>query len=136
MESAKITGQKISLKELDKYGQVNLRSSKVSKSLIQDGGKLKPIKSTEAKTIAQNGGLNTRSRHALPSLGGNSSNRSRLVIRDNAMGTTEVISKTPSKPKMITASLRNAKASLDGKLKKNKNMEASSNGTPLGIMQS
>ena len=110
LESAKITGQKLSLRELDKFGQVNLRSSKVSKSLVQDGGKLKPIKSTETKTIVglsiNNGSAfsssNQRSRHALNSIGGGSSNRSRLVIRDNASGTTEIISKTisktPSKP--------------------------------------
>ena len=118
LETAKISGQKISLKELDRYGQVNLRSSKVSKSLIQDGGKLRPIKATETKSIAGNNSNITRSRHALPSLGGNSSNRSRLVIRDNASGQTEVISKTPSKPRVVPASLRNAKASLDSKFNK------------------
>lgn len=132
LESAKITGQKLSMKELEKYGNVNLRSSKASRSLIQDGGKLKPVKATVAKSVVDESislrSVN-RSRHALNSMGGDggSSNRSRLVIRDNALGTTDVISKTPSKPSMIASSIRNAKASVDGKLANSRASESSKN---------
>ena len=125
----------------------------MSKSLVQDGGKLKPIqstkpiKSTEVRKIVglsiNNGSAlsssNQRSRHALNSIGGGSSNRSRLVIRDNASGTTEIISKTPSRLKM--ASIRKAKASLAEKFNASspyKNSESSTIGlaTPMGHVQS
>ena len=99
--------------------------------MVQDGGLLKPIKKTTVvgsevdESAVSLRSINNRSRLALNSMGGDgqSSNRSRLVIRDNAKGATDVISKTPSRPNLITSSIRKAKASLDGKLGESQDSE-------------
>ena len=145
MESAKLSGKKISRKELEKYGQVKvtLRSNKlISSSLIQDGRKLMPIKMTQAKSIAAYGLQDERSsmNAIIPKYGGNSS---RLVVRDNPSGTTEFIIKTPARPKMAPLkSLGNAKATSSVNNKKIKSTTigdeaaASRNESPLGLLQS
>ena len=86
---------------------------KKNKSLVQDGGKLQPMKLTEVRKADQSNFSISSNRQ--PSEVKNYSNRSRLIVRDNADGTTDMI-----KTKQMKApnTLRNSKASLDTKIGK------------------
>ena len=94
LEHGKQNGKQFTIRELDSYANVNLRASQNKKNnLVRDGGKLQPIGSPKAflDKAEQVYSLNSeRSKHSL------GTNKSRLVVRDNPDGTTQMLKIKPS----------------------------------------
>ena len=96
LEQGKSNGKTFTLRELDSYANVNLRASNNKKpsSLVRDGGKLMPVKSPKAAYV-EGRSYNLTSDRSKNSVG-SITNKSRLVVRDNADGTTQMIRMKPS----------------------------------------